>query len=533
MTYSLISHKRPDPFVIGRIPCNLNVSRLTANCLAALWAMLAMAWPVEALAWTGQPLAYVASNGGIAVIDTGDNKVVNTIPSTLSSLAIAPDGKHIYFLDSSIVSVIDASNDTVVATIPLDVSIVDTGVSLNENSSAIAVTPDGKHVYVTTGLCSSISFDCIRPESVYFAIWVIDAVTNKVVASPGKGIADAITFTPDAQHTYIANFDPYTELPQVLVFDQGNIGFDTGKVISLPGNGTVYAIAMTPDGRHAYLPYDRFNDGTDSLQVAVIDTVANTVVQTVFLGTPPIGSNPTLTGAVVTPDGKYLYVTNQVANSVAIIDTSSNAIVKTVSVGTGPAGLAVTPDGANIYVANEGSDCVSVINTASNTVVATVPVSGPTEISIIPPPQGVPFLSFEARLNIDLSRHPQRAAFDLGSAFVLNGAASDGIHPDMEPVKLQVGPFIATIPAGSFRQRENRNYTFAGVIDGVRLEAKIEPRGGFRYAFHAEAKGVNLKGTTNPVQVSLGIGTAASLTKVNAHFDRDHLIFDGLADHWR
>jgi hypothetical protein len=115
----------------------------------------------------------------------------------------------------------------------------------------------------------------------------------------------------------------------------------------------------------------------------------------------------------------------------------------------------------------------------------------------------------------------------------LSGTASDGIHPDAEPVKLQVGPFIATIPAGSFRRRENRSYTFAGVIDGVRLEAKIEPRGGFRYAFHAEAKGANLKGTANPVRVSLGIGNDAGLTKVKTHFDRDHPTFDDLADHGR
>jgi hypothetical protein len=44
----------------------------------------------------------------------------------------------------------------------------------------------------------------------------------------------------------------------------------------------------------------------------------------------------------------------------------------------------------------------------------------------------------------------------------LSGTASDGIHPDAEPVKLQVGPFIATIPAGSFRRRENRSYTLPG-----------------------------------------------------------------------
>jgi hypothetical protein len=163
-----------------------------------------------------------------------------------------------------------------------------------------------------------------------------------------------------------------------------------------------------------------------------------------------------------------------------------------------------------------------VINTASNTVVDTISVAGPTAISIVSPPQGVPFRSFNARLDINLGRKPTRDTFDLGSSLILSGTANNEISLDNEPVKLQVGPFIATIPAGSFRRHEDRSYTFEGVIDGVRLEVKIELTGSLRYTFRAEARGANLSGSTNPVQVSLGIGNNAGLTSVKAHFDRDH-----------
>jgi YVTN family beta-propeller protein len=306
-----------------------------------------------------------------------------------------------------------------------------------------------------------------------------------------------------------------------------------GTVISLPGYSLLYAVAISPDGGHAYVPYVFFNSTNSPPEnVAIIHTATNTALTTVFVGTTFTGSLPG-SALAVRPDGKIVYVTFQASNSVAVIDTTSNTIVKTVPVGTTPSGVALTPDGVHVYVSNQGSNGVSVIDTASNRVVATVPVAGPNAISIIRPPQGVPFLSFNARLDINLGRNPNQAAFDLWSSFILSSTASNGIHPDTEPVKLQVGPFIATIPAGSFQQREDRSYTFEGLIDGVRLEAKIELMGGFRYAFHAKAKGGNLSGTTNPVQVSLGIGDDAGLTSLEAHFDRDYQGFSDRRDHWR
>jgi YVTN family beta-propeller protein len=508
----------------------LALTDLRATSLAALWGMLAMglgvmAWPGEALAWTGQPLAYVTGSDGISVIDTGDNKVVDTIPGFDSPTAVAPDGKHVYAFGPATsdlvfnISVIDATNDKVAATVPLDVSPVDGG-SLNAGSRGIAVTPDGKQVFATTGLCFSPF--CSNPGSVYFALWVIDTATNKALgASEGKGIADGIAFTPNGQHTYLTNFDSYYGgFSQVL--------FDNGNLISLPYFSSVYAIAIAPDGRHAYVPYVFFNNGEGSENVAIIDTASNTVMTTILIGTVDIGTN--LTGIAVTPDGKHVYVANG-NDSVSVIDTAINT-VKTVVVGTGPCGVAVTPDGKHVYVTNQGSDSVSVIDTAINTVVTTVSVAGARAISIVPPPQAVPFLSFNAKVEFNLSRKPDRGAFDLESSFILDSTAGNGIHPDTEPVKLQVGPFIATIPAGSFRQRKERSYTFQGVIDGVRLEAQIELMGGFRYAFHAEVKGANLSGTTNPVQVSLGIGNDAGLTSVKAHFDRDHQAHHW-TDYWR
>jgi YVTN family beta-propeller protein len=500
-------------------PLNLHrdvqTNRRIGPCAVLALGLSLMAWSDKVIGWTGQPLAYVTSSNGISVIDTGDNQVVDTIPSPSLPTAVAPNGKHIYAFGPNTsdfvfnISVIDASDDKVVATIPLDVTLVSTGISLNTNSSAIAVTPDGTQVYVTTGLCSSNSTDCTRPESVYFAFWVIDTATNKVVAaSPGKGFVQGISFSPDGKTAYFANWDSDVLLPQVLLIDNGS-------TISLPPYGEDNAITITPDGGHVYVPYVMFNGTTTPPEVvAVIDAATNTVTQTVVV--EPASLTTIITGIAMSPDGKSAYVSNQGSNSVSVLDTASNTIVKTVLVGTSPAGLAVTPDGAHVYVSNQGSNSVSVLDTASDTVVATIPVITPSAISIIPSPQGVPFLSFTAKLDIELGRKPNGDAFHLGSSFILSGTANDEIHPDTEPVKLQVGPFIATIPIGSFTRHGDRSYRFEGVIDHVHLEAMIQQTGSMGYRFSADGEGANLNGIANPVQVSLGIGDDAGLTSVQA-----------------
>jgi YVTN family beta-propeller protein len=140
----------------------------TANCLGVQWAILAMglgamAWPGEVRAWTGQPLAYVTSSAGVSVIDTGDNQVVNTIHASSSSVAVAPDGKHIYVFGPSTsdfvfnISVIDAANDSVVATIPLDVSLIPDG-----RSSERKLRRDSRYAGWQTCLCNDRNMSDFR-----------------------------------------------------------------------------------------------------------------------------------------------------------------------------------------------------------------------------------------------------------------------------------------------------------------------------------------------------------------------------------
>jgi YVTN family beta-propeller protein len=198
-------------------------------------------------------------------------------------------------------------------------------------------------------------------------------------------------------------------------------------------------------------------------------------------------------------------------------------VVATVTLADAPTEVAITPDGKHAYVTNVMSNYVSVIDTTTNKVVATVTVgANPDGVGIVPPPVGVPFLAFNAKLEIDLDRKPNTDRFALESRFTLSSTAP-GIHPHREPVTLQVGTFSITIPPGSFKKREGENedggFSFHGVVDGVKLDALIKRTGTLRYAFDAEAKGADLTGTKNPVPVTLTIGDNTGTTSVKADID--------------
>ncbi len=451
----------------------------------ALFAIvLAMGLALAACPAEAAPFAYVTTGGfdgagSVSVIDTATHppSVVVTVPvgTFPQGVAVTPDGKHVYVanFNSNNVSVIETATNTVVATIALPVGTFPINV---------AVTPDGKHAYVVGN-----------------TVLVIRTATNTVVASIPVGPSPfGVAFTPDGTHAYVTNMGSTT----VSV-----IATATKTVVAtVPVGNEPFGVAVTPDGKHVYVA--NFFGNT----VSVIRTATNTGVATI-----PVGTNPS--GVAVTPDGQYAYVTNQSDNTVSVIATATKSVVATIPVGLIiPDWVAVTPDGKHAYVTNGNPDIngVSVIRTATNTVVATVPVSSNHLVAIVPPPPGVPFLAFSATaLDIAFGAAPNDDSFNLHSQFTLSSTAP-AINPVTQAVTLQVGTFSTTFPPGSFAKQLDGSFTFAGVIDGVSLKAQIRPTGTLQYTFHAKATGASLTGTKNPVYVTLTIGGDSGATSVTA-----------------
>jgi YVTN family beta-propeller protein len=79
-------------------------------------------------------------------------------------------------------------------------------------------------------------------------------------------------------------------------------------------------------------------------------------------------------GAVVSPDGQRVYVSNGRGGTISIINVSTNAVTSTIPVGQRPWGIALTGDGRKLYTANGPSNDVSVVDTEKLTVLKKVPV---------------------------------------------------------------------------------------------------------------------------------------------------------------
>jgi len=159
--------------------------------------------------------------------------------------------------------------------------------------SALAVTPDGKYVYV--------------PNGEYVA--VIDTASNEVVAKVDAGIwpySDA-TVSPNGEYVY--------------VLDKGLHGVGSVYVINVDTNTVVSTIAIelnpsgvvvSPDSKYVYVLASELLE-TDELYygypvfkafgvVSVIDTATHLILSNTTVGVYAINS------LAISPDGNYLYV---------------------------------------------------------------------------------------------------------------------------------------------------------------------------------------------------------------------------------
>jgi len=122
--------------------------------------------------------------------------------------------------------------------------------------------------------------------------------------------------------------------------------------------------------------------------------------------------------------GNYVYVTNTPAGTVDVIDRKTQKIFTRINVGVDPVSIAVRPDGKEIWVSNHVSDSVSVIDSDPKSptfhiVVATIQEFNHRKATLFDEPVGIAFAS-NSKAYVALSSERQIAVVDVKTRKVID-----------------------------------------------------------------------------------------------------------------
>jgi YVTN family beta-propeller protein len=190
----------------------------------------------------------------------------------------------------------------------------------------------------------------------------VGAGTIKKKTTIGAG-PQAVAIGPSGKVVYVANHgsDEVTAIEPKAVTVAGRIdaGSRPQTVIFAPAGDKVYVI----------------DEGLPT--VTIVDAKKNTFKEQFVIQGLPKAPTPALQSAVLSPDGKLIYVTTGAGRSVLIVDLAKKALVGTIdAVGAFPRGIAISADGKKLYTANGPSHDVAIIDVATKKVETRVPVPG-------------------------------------------------------------------------------------------------------------------------------------------------------------
>jgi len=263
----------------------------------------------------------LGSANSIAVIDTGKDKVVATIPGVLNAhaLSVTPDGKTL--VAGSI------AERPAGAPPPRPKGVSEEEHRAHHAPSASAAAP-------------------AAPGTLY----LIDAKTKKIVQQidvPGGIHHEAVT--PDGR--YAISTHPSRGSISVVDIAQR-------KLLHTIATGPVpnYAV-VTHDGRRVYVS----NAGNDT--VSEIDT-SHWIVKRNFV----VGKAPE--HLLLSADEHRLYVNNVASGTVAVLDLDKGDVARTYSVGRAPHGLDLSDHGTTLFVSAQKDDKLVAIDLGSGAIKA-------------------------------------------------------------------------------------------------------------------------------------------------------------------
>ena len=228
-----------------------------------------------------------------------------------------------------------------------------TSTSFPNPTTSTLVPPDGKKSDERIlSLADTIANDNLQPKS------IVHSGTGLFFAQNMMYRHNISVF--DRQSNLIATIDDKIDL--------ASFGINIPNRSSVVRGSPVEA-AFSPDGKYAYVSnYAIYGEGWDPSAVDTcqgkdrdqsfvyrVDTSTFAIDQVIQVGAVP-------KYLAVTPDNKYVVVSNFCSLDVSIIDVVTNKEVKRIDVGLHPRGIAITNDSSTAYVTVMGGGIIAAIN---------------------------------------------------------------------------------------------------------------------------------------------------------------------------
>lgn len=233
--------------------------------------------------------AYVATEGGVSVIDTSTRAVTTTIPITKAvDVILDPSGAQAYASSSTGVSVIDTSTNTVTAAIPAS------------GAFSMALTPYGDKLYVTCN--AGIAVVDTATNTVTKDITNADLTAYRIAITADGGSA----YVTDPLHAKLGIIDTATDTVSATITDAGffqplAIAMNGHPQLSAPGAATDLKVKVIKPGSISLTWVDHGQGITNHEVQAFYYTKGSKKTPAIY---EPVTSEPVLTGSAA---ASYVY----------------------------------------------------------------------------------------------------------------------------------------------------------------------------------------------------------------------------------
>jgi 6-phosphogluconolactonase (cycloisomerase 2 family) len=287
------------------------------------------------------------------------------------SVAVSPDGDHVYaasLLDDAVVAF---ERDQATGELSyLERHEDDTGgVDGLYGATSVTVSPDGKHVYLTSQQDHAVA--TFERNQTTGRLTYLDAIKDGDPGVDGLDSAQSAAISPDGKNVYIAGYGD----DAVAVFERdANTGQLTyaemvanGAFVS--GLGGAGSVAVSPDGKHVYVGGQKDN----AVAAFARETPTGTLsfVGTIWDSDPGVDGLDSVWSVAVSPDGAHVYTAGSGDNAVAVFERNANtgdlSFVEAHKDGVdgvdgleGGVSAAVSPDGDYVYAAGYYDNAVAV-----------------------------------------------------------------------------------------------------------------------------------------------------------------------------